>query len=160
MSQHSTHTLLISSDQELPSTLYGHLVRNGLAPLTIVVGVPAALDMLSRVAPRLILLDLLGIGLQHPTPPSADTWEGRELIHLCTQIQLMRPDAKLVLVTAPHTSPATLPGYEAVAGLINRDTPLAAWPGRLLYVLNEGSPPTNGAAGSRRAEGWGVDISI
>ncbi|MCL4858869.1 MAG: hypothetical protein KJZ93_05655 [Caldilineaceae bacterium] len=155
MSQHSTHTLLISSDQELPSTLYGHFVRNGLAPLTIVAGVPAAFDMLSRVAPRLVLLDLQGIGLQHPTLPSTDTWEGRELTHLCNQIQLMRPDAKLVLVTASHISPTILAGYEGVAGIINRDTPLGAWPGRLLYLLGEGSPPANSAAGPRTAEGRG-----
>lgn len=149
MSQHNTHTLLISPDQEWPSKLYGHLVRNGLAPLTIVSGVVGALDVLNRVASHLVLVDLVGLDLRTE----------ENVIQICHRIMHAQPVARIVLLTEHSAPPPILTGLEGAYICISRDTPLAAWPGRMLYLLSGEIAVKGGEAGLPAMEDSRIEIS-
>jgi DNA-binding NarL/FixJ family response regulator len=125
MNQSHSYTLLATPDQGWATLLQDHLAHNGFAPLCCVQTSPEVSTLLSQVTLRLVLLDL-----QLP---------GKGVVDLCTEILRVCPAVKVILVTdnADELPVAMLNGR--VAGCLNRNVPLAAWPGLLTYTLQGGA---------------------
>jgi two-component system KDP operon response regulator KdpE len=140
MSQESIHTLLVTPDQEWPSLLYGHLWQNGFAPLTIAPSGDSALDLFYQVSPRLVLIDL--------HLPDCN------VVDLCVEILLAQPAVKVVLMTESEAELPVAALHAGVSGCINRQLPLTAWPGLLLYIMSGGMAFNHSVVETVLAEAW------
>jgi DNA-binding response OmpR family regulator len=117
-------TLLVSADQEQSSVLSACLQRKGFAPLLVAETGAHAIDLFYEVAPHLVLLDL----------SLADC----NSIDLCSEMLHTQPGVKIILVADDAEQLALVALHVGVAGCIDRNFPLAEWPGVLAYVLNGG----------------------
>lgn len=125
-----TPTLLITADPEWPAMLYGHLLQNGFAPLTIAPNGNSALDLCRQVSPQLVLVDL----------HLFTTTLVNGVIDLCAEMLVVAPNARIVLAVDSGTDIPlrALAFYAGVSGYIERDFPLAAWSSLLHYVMQGG----------------------
>jgi two-component system KDP operon response regulator KdpE len=140
MAHYSPHTLLVIPDLEWALSLYRHLGQNGFAPLTIAPTGESALDLFYHIAPHLVLLDL------HLADSNA--------VELCVRILHVQPSAKIVLVTDANAGPPLTALQAGISGCIDRDFPLAAWPGLLTYILSGGMAFSRSVVQTVLAEVW------
>lgn len=140
MAQEGIHTLLITPDQDWSLSIYGHLWQNGLAPLTFAPTGDSALDLFYQVLPRLVLIDL--------------HLPGCNVIDLCVEMLRAEPAVKVVLVAKTNAELPLAALHAGVSGCIQRDLPLAAWPGLLTYILSGGMAFNHSVVETVLAEAW------
>lgn len=140
MTQESIHTLLVTPDQDWPTSLYGQLWQHGFAPLTLARGGESALDLFCQLSPRLVLVDL--------------RLPDYNVVDLCVELLLAKPGVKVVLMTEDNSEPPLAALHAGVSGCISRTLPLGAWPGLLTYIMNGGMAFNHTVVESVLAEAW------
>jgi DNA-binding response OmpR family regulator len=137
---HQNHTLLVTPNQEWPSTLYGHLWQNGFAPLTVASTGKSALDLFYQVSPRLVLVDLC----------ISDC----NAIDLCVEMLQVQPATKIALIAENDSDLPPLAYQVGISACVSRELPFAAWPGLLVYILSGGMAFSRRAVDNLLAEAW------
>jgi two-component system KDP operon response regulator KdpE len=140
MTQPCSHTLLVTPNQVWSQSLHRHLSQNSFTPVTIARTGDTALGLLLHLSPRLVLVDL--------------QLRDDNVVDLCAEILLARPAAKVVLMAEDETEPPLAALHAGVSGCIQRNFPLVAWPGLLLYILQGGMVFSRSLFESALTEGW------
>lgn len=142
MTPNRIQTLLVTADQQWPSSLSGSLRQKGFAPLIIAETGARAIDLFYEVDPHLVLLDL------ELTDCST--------IDLCIEMLHAQPGVKIVLVAEKEEHLALVALHAGVVGCIDRNFPVAEWPGVLAYVLSGGTAFSRATLEALLAQTWTV----
>jgi DNA-binding response OmpR family regulator len=116
---------LITQDQKWQTDLSAQLREYRMGPLMMAHDMDSALDVFYSCHPHMVLLDL---HLPHANP-----------LNLCMEMLLAQSNTKIVLVTEAYAEPPLDLMQAGISGCVDRNTPLPAWPGLLLYLASGGT---------------------